>query len=184
MKDFRQASKDFLMHPSKIRAATLIAFRKTGLVGEKRVKNIIERESYDTGAFLRSIGFEISQTQKSVKMILGSTIEYAFYIEEGRKAGTFPNLDALVAWSGRKLREHGVNTRVTVTFDQLKELAKAATGTQKKAYRQHLSFIYLVGRKIATKGVKEKRIFSRIKDGLGRYLRESLKTELRAILKP
>lgn len=182
MRDFRNASKDFAKLPNHLRLATTRAFVKTGLVGEKRAKGIAELEAYDTGAFLRSIGFEIEQLPKSVKMMLGSTLEYAFYLKKGRKPGKFPNLDAMVAWTGRKLREQGINTRVTVSFDQLQQLAKSSSGKQKQAYRQHLSFLYLVGRKIATKGIREKRIFGRIEDGLKRYFIEELTKELRAIL--
>lgn len=182
MRDFRKAAGDLAKHPQKIRIATTRAMTQAGLVGEKRVKGIIEREAYDQGDFLRSVNFEIQQLPKSVKMILGSSVEHAFYVEHGRKPGKFPNLDAMVAWTGRKLREQGVNTRVTVSFDQLQLLANTATGKQKKAYRQHLSFLYLVGRKIATKGIEEKLIFTRVESGLKRYFLNELRKELRAIL--
>lgn len=182
MRDFRQASGDFKKLPQKVRIATTRALTTVGLLGEKRVKGIIEREAYDQGGLLRSVSFEIEQLPKSVKMTLGSSVEHAFYVEFGRKPGKWPNLDALVAWTGRKLREQGINTRVTVSFDQLKQLAETSSGKQKQAYRQHLSFLYLVGRKIATKGIEQKLIFHRIQDGLKRVFRNELQKELSAIL--
>jgi hypothetical protein len=111
-----------------------------------------------------------------------SELDYAINVEEGRKPGSFPNVDALVAWTGRKLKAQGINTRVTVTFDQLKQLAKDATGEQKKAYRQHLAFIYLAGRKIATKGIKAKRIFRSSKRDIENIFHKELEKEFKAVV--
>lgn len=157
------------------------ALTKTGLVGEARIKGIIEREAYDTGRFLRSVNSKIYRSPSELRLVIGTNLEYAVMIELGRKPGKFPNLDALTKWVGRKLRARGVNTRVNVTFAQLKQLAKTAKGAQKKAYRQHLGMIYLVGRKIATKGIRQKLIFRRIEDGLLRYFQNELSKEMKTI---
>lgn len=162
-------------------AAIYQAMIKTAVVGEARVKGIIEKEAYDTGRLLRSVNSKITHSPNQLKLVIGTNLEYAYYLEHGRKPGKFPNLDALVKWVGRKLRRQGIGTRVNVSFDQLKALAKSAKGEQKKAYRAHLSAVYLIGRKIATKGVREKFIFKRLEDGLLAYFRKQAYDQLRSI---
>ncbi|QDT46166.1 hypothetical protein Pan258_01830 [Symmachiella dynata] len=165
--------------------ATYRAMTKTGLVGEARLKGIIEKEAYDTGRLLRSVNSIIQRLPNEIRLVIGTNLEYAFYLEHGRKPGKWPNLDALTKWVGRKLRQQGVGTRVNVSFDQLKSLArtngKKATKAQ-EAYRAHLSALYLIGRKIATKGIRGKFIFQRIEAGLLTYFRRELETELNRIV--
>lgn len=167
-----------------VEAAVLRAAQRTALLGEARVKSIIEKEAYDTGRFLRSVTSKILREGDLLRIIIGSALEYAIFIEKGRKPGRWPNLDALVAWVGRKLRKQGINARVNVTFDQLLELARSGhkpATAQQKAYRQQLAAIYLIGRKIATKGIREKLIFKRIQDGLLAYFRAEAQKELKLI---
>lgn len=165
----------------QVEDATYRAMVKTGLVGEARVKSIVEKEAHDTGRLLRSINAEIKKSGVNMELVIGTNLEYAVYLEEGRKPGKWPNLDALTKWVGRKLREQGVATRVNIKFDQLKQLArtngKKAT-KQQQAYRAHLSALYLIGRKIATKGIRGKYIFKRLEDGLLAYFRKELADEL------
>ncbi|WP_146118962.1 HK97 gp10 family phage protein [Blastopirellula marina] len=169
----------------EVEEATYRAMVKTGLVGEARVRGIIEREAHDTGAFLRSISTTIFRNPTYMTLVIASNLEYAFYLEYGRKPGKWPNLDAMTKWVGRKLREEGVNTRVNITFDQLKEMARSAKRGKptaaNKAARAHLAALYLIGRKIATKGVRQKLIFKRIEDGLLAYLNSELQKEFAKI---
>lgn len=157
------------------------AMTKTALVGESRIKGIVQREAFDTGMLLRSINSVIDQLPNEMKMTIGTNLEYAYFIEFGRKPGKFPNLDALVGWTARKLKAQGINTRVNVSFSQLQDLArtggKRAT-KQQQAYRAHLSAIYLIGRKIATKGIEQKLIFTRVQNGLLRFFRNELIKQL------
>lgn len=159
------------------------AMVKTSMVGESRVKGAMEKEAYDTGRLLRSVTSQIKKLPDELRLTIGSNLEYALAVEEGRKPGKWPNLNALVKWTARKLRQKGVNARVNVTFDQLKQMAKkknkgGGASTQAKVARQHLSFLYLVGRKIAKKGIREKLIFKRIEEGLLAYFRAEAMKEL------
>lgn len=169
---------------AQVELAVKTAMQRTGLVSEARVKSIFEKEAYDTGRALRSVTFKISKEYDQYVLTIGSNLAYVFMLEFGRKPGKWPNLDAITQWVGRKLRRQGVNTRVNVTYDQLKQLAKSgghkATAAQ-KAYRQHLAVVYLVGRKIATKGIREKLIFTRIKDGSLAYFRAELNKQLQLL---
>lgn len=167
-----------------VEEAVYRAMVKTGLVGEARVRGIIEREAHATGAFLRSVSREVFKDGDYLTLVIASSLEYAWYIEHGRKPGKWPNLDGLTKWVGMKLREKGVNARVNVTFDELKAMArsdrKKAT-KQQQAYRAQLGAIYLIGRKIATKGIRQKLIFQRIEDGLLAFLRNEIQKELSAV---
>lgn len=166
------------------KAAVRKAMTKTLLVGEARVKGIFEKEAFDTGRALRSVHSRIAETPAEIRGFLGSDLGYVEDIEKGRKPGKWPNLDAITKWCGRKLRQKGVNTRVNVTFDQLKELARSGhkpATEQQKAYRQHLAMIYLVGRKIATKGIREKLIFKRLEAALLTYARNEIEKELQLL---
>lgn len=165
-------------------AAVLKAMIRTSIVGEKRVKGVMQKEAYDTGRLLRSVTSEIQRGNDEIRLILGSNLEYAIHVEEGRKPGKWPNVNALLKWVGRQLRHKGINTRVNVTLEQLKQMArtggKPATD-QQKAYRKHLEVLYLVGRKIATKGIRGKLIFKRLEEGLLAYFRQEAQKELNAI---
>lgn len=170
----------------KLAAAVHRALTKTGMVGEARIKGIIEKEAYDTGRFLRSVNSVIYVSPDNMRLVIGTDVAYAIYLEHGRKPGKWPNLDALVKWVGRRLREKGVNATVNVTFDQLKEMAKTrgkkgGSTAKAKVAREHLAALYLIGRKIATKGIREKLIFKRIEDGLLAYFRSQLQTEINAL---
>jgi len=168
----------------EVDAAVRRAMTKTGLVGEARVKGIVEREAYDTGRLLRSINSVIEQGGDELRLIIGTALEYAIAIEEGRKPGKFPNATAILQWSGRQLRRQGKNARVNVTLDQLRQMArsngKAATA-QQKVFREQLAMAYLVGRKIAKKGIRGKYIFKRLEAGILAYFRKELEMELKKI---
>ena len=177
-----QATDEWLKQiEEEVNDATFRAMTKTGLVGEARIKSIVEKEAYDTGRLLRSVNTTIETLPEEYRLTIGTNLEYAFYLEHGRKPGKWPNLDALTKWVGRKLRQQGINTKVNVSFDQLKQSAKSngkkATKSQQAA-RAHLTAVYLIGRKIATKGIRGKYIFSRIEDGLLAYFRQELQNEL------
>lgn len=162
-------------------AAVHRSLTKTALIGEARVKGIIEKEAYDTGELLRSVNSFIIKYPNAQKLVVQASAAHGINVEEGRKPGKWPNLNALTKWVGRKLREQGVNTRVNISFDQLKALAASSKGKQKDAYRLHLSVLYMVGRKIATKGIRQKLIFKRIEAGLLRYFRDTLVKEFQSI---
>ena len=180
-----EKADDFLSELERLMEAGVHrALVKTAIVGETRVKGIVEREAYDTGRFLRSVTSTISKGANDLKLVLGTNLDYAVDIEFGRKPGKWPNLDDIVKWCGRKLRAKGVNTRVNVTYDELKALARTGRKkptAQQEAYRTHLSFVFLVGRKIATRGIRQKLIFKRIEPGLLAYFRTLVERELDAI---
>ncbi len=157
------------------------AMVRTALEGESRLKSIIEKEAYDTGRFLRSVNSKIYVSPQELRLIIGSALGYAINIEEGRKPGKWPNISELIKWVGRKLRRQGINTRVNVTLDQLKALAKTggkAPTEAQKAYRMHLSALFLIGRKIATKGVKEKLFFARMQQQILAFFHAEVQNEL------
>lgn len=169
----------------KVREAVIRAAQRTALVGEARVRGIIEREAYDTGELLRSVQSMIESLPNEIAVKVTSSAAHAIDVEYGRLPGKWPNLDALVAWTARKLKAQGINTRVNITFDALKAMArsngKKAT-KQQQAYRAHLAFIFLVGRKIATKGIRQKLIFKRVEDGLKEFFRREIVKELKKVL--
>lgn len=170
-----------------VRKAVQRAALRTARVGELRIQGIIEREAFDRGTFRQSISAVVRVLDAEVVLTISSALEYAFYIEHGRKPGKWPNLDALTGWVGRMLRKEGINTRANITFDQLQQLARQKTqggkaSAQAKAARKHLAAVYLIGRKIATKGIKQKLIFKRVEDGLLRFLRQELEKELNFIV--
>ena len=170
---------------NQITNATYRAMTKTGLVGEARVKGIVERESYDTGRLLRSVKATIFTSPAAMRLVIGTNLDYAIQVEEGRKPGKWPNLDGLTKWVGRMLRRKGVGTKVNISFDELKAAAKTGgrpPNAAQKAARVHLSVLFLVGRKIATKGIKQKYIFKRIENGLLSYFRKELNAELAKIV--
>lgn len=180
-----EKADDFLSSLEKlIDASVHRALVKTAVVGEARVKGIMEKEAYDTGRLLRSVTSTITKGKDELSLILGTNLDYALDVELGRKPGAWPNLDALVKWCGRRLRREGVNTKVNVTFNELKDLArtggKPATA-QQKAYRAHLAMVYLVGRKIAKKGIRQKLIFKRLEAGLLAYFRAQTQKELSSL---
>ena len=160
------------------------AMTRTAVVGEARVKGIMEKEAYDTGRLLRSVTSAIYADKDLLRLVIGSNLDYAINIEKGRKPGKWPNLDALTQWVGRKLRRQGINAMVNVSFDQLKQLAKSGhkpATAQQKAYRLQLAAVFLIGRKIATKGIRQKLIFGRIQDGLLTFFRTEVQKEMKAI---
>jgi hypothetical protein len=157
---------------------------KTGIETEAKAKGIIEKEAYDTGELLRSVTSVIYRSPNLLRLVTLATSPHAIFVELGRKPGKFPNLDALTKWVGRKMREQGINTRVNVTYDQLKEMARSGgkkATTAQKAYRQQLAMIYLVGRKIATRGIREKLIFRRLQQEMLEFFRMDLLKELQSI---
>lgn len=180
-----QAADAFVARLKKqVTDAAVRSMHKTGIHGEARAKQIIAQEAYDTGEGLRSVTHEVAVLPEQVKLALFAAAEHMYFVEHGRSPGKWPNLDALTKWVGRKLQEQGIPTRVNITFDQLKALTKTGrkkATAQQKAYRQHLTALYLIGRKIATKGIKEKLIFERLQDELLAYFREDFLKELRAI---
>ncbi|HEV7282299.1 MAG TPA: hypothetical protein VGN57_19005 [Pirellulaceae bacterium] len=164
--------------------AAVRAMRSTMIHGEGKAKRIIAAEAYDTGEGLRSVTHDITVRDSRVTGHLFAAAPHMWWVEHGRKPGSFPNLDAMTKWVGRKLKERGVNTRVNLTYEQLKALAttggKKATA-QQKAYREHLSALYLIGRSIATRGTKEKRIFARLEAELLSFYRAEVMAELKKL---
>src|SRR5436305_974333 len=80
------------------------ALVKAALLGEQQVKGIIEKEAYDTGRLLRSVTSTILKSPYLMRLVLGTNLDYAIFVEQGRKPGKWPNLDALVSWCGRHMR--------------------------------------------------------------------------------
>lgn len=169
----------------QVEEAAMRAMQKTATVGEARVKDIMEKEAYDTGRLLRSVTSTIRKTASQLTLTIGTNLEYGLYVERGRKPGKWPNISALIPWVARKLKAKGINARVNVSFEQLKQQAKTLRGSKPtaatKAARAHLSALYLIGRAIATKGIRQKLIFWRLQDGLLSYFRKNLSEELKAI---
>lgn len=169
----------------QVRAAVRRAAVRTALLGERRIKGIVEKEAYDTGRGLRSVTSEVREAANEIRMLLGSNLDYMLDVEFGRKPGKWPNLDAIVKWCGRQMRRQGINARVNVSFEQLQAMAKQGSRGHKPATavvaRQQLTMVYLVGRKIATKGIKQKLIFKRIETALLTYFRQETAKELKSV---
>ena len=182
-----EASKAFLKEiERRAQQAALRAARTAGIRGEALAKRAIAKEAHDTGEGLNSVTHDVVLLPNSVRLAVFAAAEHMYFVEHGRKPGKWPNLDALTKWVGRKLREQGLNTRVNITFDQLKALAKSTgkRGTptaSTKAARAHMQALYLIGRKIANKGIKEKLIFKQIEAEILRLFRVELIKELKAL---
>jgi hypothetical protein len=165
-------------------ASVVRVTHKTGIRGEARAKALIQAEAYDTGSGLRSVTHEVLVSPDKVRLAIFAAAPHMLFVEEGRKPGKWPNLDALTKWVGRKLREQGINTRVNVSFNQLKEMAKShgkPATAQQKAYRQHLAMLYVVGRAISTRGIKRKLIFKRLEGELLSFFRAELEVALSSL---
>lgn len=167
----------------RVKSAARRALATTGIHGEGLAKAIFESEAKDTGRALNSITSEvIDVSEVLLKVVVGSNLAYVWFIEHGRKPGRFPNLDALVGWTARKLKDAGIGATVNVSFNELKELARVMPGQKatasQKAARIHLGLIFMVGRKIATKGIREKLIFKRIEEELNTFFGVEYRKEL------
>lgn len=75
------------------------ALLKVWMYLEQKIKQEIQKDSYDTGQLARSIN---TQKVNDEKVVVGTNLEYALVREYGRKPWRFPPLQALVGWSARK----------------------------------------------------------------------------------
>ena len=75
------------------------ALLKVWMYLEQKIKQEIQKDSYDTGQLARSIN---TQKVSDEKVVVGTNLEYALVREYGRKPWRFPPLQALVGWSARK----------------------------------------------------------------------------------
>ena len=75
------------------------ALLKVWMYLEQKIKQEVQKDSYDTGQLARSIN---TQKVSDEKVVVGTNLEYALVREYGRKPWRFPPLQALVGWSARK----------------------------------------------------------------------------------
>lgn len=152
----KEFAKDFAQRLEKtmIRASARI---ERFLKKEARIHNFpTDRPAgiSNTGTFANSIFSNVNKIGAIAYQIeTGAGVEYAEFIEFGRAPGKFPNLDAISSWVGKKFGFGNVQS----SFDTVK--AKAEGGDRKA--REHLQVVYLVGRKIADKGIKGRFFFMR-----------------------
>lgn len=68
---------------------------------------MLKREGKDaSGALINSINFRIKETAKEINTILIAN-DYLKYVDEGRKKGSFPPLDAIRTWVDLKGIDRG-----------------------------------------------------------------------------
>ena len=82
-----------------------------------------------SGDFERNLSGEYKQDEKSVRIEIKG-VDYTYYLVNGRNPGSFPPVDAIMKWIDEK----------PINFDET-EISKN-------------SLAYLIGRKIATEGIK------------------------------
>ena len=75
------------------------ALYKVWLYLEQKLKQAVEKDSYDTGQLARSIN---TQKISDEKVVVWTNLEYALIREYGRRPWRFPPLQSLVGWSSRK----------------------------------------------------------------------------------
>lgn len=113
----------------------------TGLQLKQDIQTEIRKEKFvDTGELAKSVFVK----KNMLWVVVGSDRPQAYVAEYGRKPWKFPNMNGLVGWSIRKL---GLKGKKTWSYDSQPAETKGV--------------IYLVARKIAKKGIRERKIFSR-----------------------
>ena len=75
------------------------ALYKVWLYLEQKIKQAVEKDSYDTGQLVRSIN---TQKISDEKVVVWTNLEYALIREYWRRPWKFPPLQSLVGWSSRK----------------------------------------------------------------------------------
>ena len=117
------------------------ALLKVWMYLEQKIKQEIQKDSYDTGQLARSIN---TQKVSDEKVVVGTNLEYALVREYGRKPWRFPPLQALVGWSARK----GMITGwATSKYEDLHYIDKGR--------------IFLIARAIAKNWIQGKHTFER-----------------------
>lgn len=65
----------------------------------KELIKVIRAEGKDSsGKLIRSIDYRLQDTVRDIKILIEGE-DYMNYVDEGRKAGTYPNITALTKWA-------------------------------------------------------------------------------------
>ena len=115
------------------------ALYKVWLYLEQKIKQAVEKDSYDTGQLARSIN---TQKISDEKVVVWTNLEYALIREYGRRPWKFPPLQSLVGWSSRK----GI-------------ISWWATSRYEDLHYTDKGKIFVIARSIALKGIQGKHTF-------------------------
>ena len=127
---------------NQIQSKSKKALWKCGQYLEWKLKEEVEKDSYDLWKLAWSIN---RQYEGNDTVIVGTNLQYAVVRECGRQPWKYPPFNSLVGWSKRK----GLITwGATASYNQLESKDK--------------STVYLIARKIKTKGIEGKHTFEKV----------------------
>lgn len=139
--------------PAKIKKSNRTALTATGLFLKGQVE---ERWAVDTGFSRDRIEFEIDEGKSVTDLNVGfldRQVDYAYFVENGRKPGAFPPLQSIVEWLGGKksLQKEMIASfypdKKTVPLIQRQSKYDALTSHQK-------GMVFIIGRSVAKNGTK------------------------------
>lgn len=110
---------------------------------EAMKNNLAKPNKSNTGALSDSITLDITENGSTVRMTI-SMLDYGKFVNDGRKAGTFPNVQAIREW----VKSKGIRMK------------KKPKGLSLDKEIKTLS--YLIGRKIKKDGIKPKKFIPTI----------------------
>ena len=101
-------------------------------------RKIVNKTPGHTGTLQRSITTRIEGFGLNLQGIVGSPSEYALPVEKGRRAGTWPNIDALKTWVRQKLKvsESDVDKVSYLIADKIRFRGIPPVGMFEKTYNE------------------------------------------------
>lgn len=154
-----------------IKIVSDILYKHGEKIAEETQALIKSKKKTVTGALYDSVTFQVETQGKVVSLSL-NMLEYGQFVNDGRKAGTFPNVGAIREW----VRIKGITMKPKSKLPRDKEIKTLA---------------YLIGRKIKKVGIKPVRIIPRVDiqaikleilQALKQYLTVEMRTTLQNII--
>jgi hypothetical protein len=148
-----------------------ILFKHGEKIADETRKLIKQKKKVNTGALEQSVKFQVEVRDQIISLSL-SMVEYGAFVNDGRKAGKFPNVEAIRTW----VRQKGLTMKRKSKMPRDKEVKTLA---------------YLIGRKISRVGIKPVRIVPRVDvqlirleilQAIKQYLTVEMKTTLSNII--
>lgn len=146
-------------------------------------KNLQEEDKIATGNLIQSIKFPVKVFGTKYVATL-SMDDYWKFVEEGRKPGSFPPVDKILQWTiekGLTLNPLSNRRKKLIRGLKHKKLKKAVKQISKEKLRKSLAF--LIGRKIATKGIEPTHFVKKVMtqeliDNLRRDIQKSARKDI------
>lgn len=148
--------------PKEIKSANKIALGATALFIRGQIE---ERWKVDTGFSRSRIDSEIDTGIDGTDLNVGfitKEVDYAWYVENGRRPGKFPPLDVITGWlGGKKALQQSMITRFfpnkAVPLIQRQSVYNKLTPQQK-------GLVFIIGRGMAKNGTKGAFAFRNVRE--------------------